>query len=242
MTRKSAAKLSDDQKWTVVCADPGESNSRLAARFGSTKTTVGNLRRDGWTCPVWYRDCVRCSQPMTARKANQIYHTHCTDDTPVAKVGTRSVVRLTDDQNWLIINAPSGLSTAALAREMGCRYAAVYQNRQRFREMGWTCEVDYGHCSVCGGLMTFNTAGKQQRYHPECAPIGKARLARRLVRRKYNRSAQAQNNHQWWTMADDDWLLEHYNVLELTEVARHLRRTTYAVQTRYKRIRDRTAN
>ena len=80
-----SARLTDDQLWAIICADPSVSNRQLAETLGANVGTVTHarrrLRRHGWTCRVTYRPCQHCgrlvTRPITGR-GRRVYHPACT--------------------------------------------------------------------------------------------------------------------------------------------------------------------
>ena len=79
-----SARLTNEQLWAIVCADPAVTNRQLAAQLSTTVGTVTDarrrLRRHGWTCPVSYTTCRYCRRPLTQRgrgRRRNIFHADC---------------------------------------------------------------------------------------------------------------------------------------------------------------------
>ena len=79
-----SARLTDDQLWAIVCADPSITNRQLAETLGAHGNTVTHarrrLRRHGWTCSVSYTTCRHCGAAVTRQGNGQerrTYHPAC---------------------------------------------------------------------------------------------------------------------------------------------------------------------
>ena len=63
----------------------------------------------------------------------------------------RTPILLTPEELATIATAPSGLSTADLARQLGCYYFTVAKARQRIQQAGgWYTPLTWTICAACG--------------------------------------------------------------------------------------------
>jgi len=89
-------------------------------------------------------------------------------------------MKLTDEQNWMIVCAPHDITSVAMAAEFGVSESTTAHARTRMRRFGWTCSVAYVVCLECGDLITNDQIRQSRRhYHPTCRKVETQRISRR---------------------------------------------------------------
>jgi len=173
-------------------------------------------------------------------------------------------MKLTDDQNWMIVCAPDKVATPSLARALEAPYSTVNNARWRYRHAGWTCAVVYVVCPECGEVVTNDLPANARRvYHPSCRPEASTRVRRAIDDRRwaamdtedrrrageagqtYVADAQraslvnAVNRGKPWTEDDDRFLLDRAARETIAALAGRLGRTYLSVQSRRHTLRTR---
>jgi len=93
-----------------------------------------------------------------------------------------------DAELWAILTAPDDVTSATLARQLGCNEHSVRVARARLRREGWTCRVAYRPCRHCGALLTARgSRAGQAAYHPACRRRALADMDRRHERVRWDR-------------------------------------------------------
>ncbi|MGI8404326.1 MAG: hypothetical protein ACR2OE_06105 [Thermomicrobiales bacterium] len=173
-------------------------------------------------------------------------------------------MKLTDDQNWMIVCAPDEVATVSLARALEAPYSTVNNARWRYRHESWSCAVVYVVCPECGKVVTNDLPANARRvYHPACRPEASTRVRRAIDDRRWaamdaedrrrageagqtymadaqrDSLANAVNRGAPWTEEDDRVLLDRVAVETIAALAGCLGRTYLSVQSRRYMLRTR---
>lgn len=74
---------------------------------------------------------------------------------------------VTDEKIFEIMCHPE-IPAPQMAKRLGVHRITVIRWRKRFREVGWTCRVQYKVCAYCGRHMTSKLTSTITFRHPEC--------------------------------------------------------------------------
>lgn len=77
--------LTDEQLWLITIAPAEVTDRQLADALGVSFSAVHNrrwqIRKNGWTCKVWYETCTYCGQTVTMSpnrsRTDKLYHEEC---------------------------------------------------------------------------------------------------------------------------------------------------------------------
>ncbi len=138
-----SSRLTDEQLWTIVCADRSVSTAELAAHFRAVLGTVKHARsrpwRHGWACRVSYGVCRDCGRPCTRQGYDQgrrEYHVACR---PVAVQANR---REPDRRRWKALPIEERRDSFARAREFNAVHQEATQATATQRQARWSEEED----------------------------------------------------------------------------------------------------
>ena len=97
-----------------------------------------------------------------------------------------ALMKLTDDQNWIIVCTPDEVATASWARALDVPYSTVNNARWRYRHEGWACALAYVVCPECGEVVTNDLpANARPVYHPACRPEASTGVRRAIDDRRW---------------------------------------------------------
>ena len=95
-------------------------------------------------------------------------------------------MKLTDEQNRIIVCAPDDVTSVALAAVFGVSESTIAHVRLRMRRQGWTCPIAYVACQECGEPITNDQIRQpRRRYHPTCRKAETQRISRRHHERRW---------------------------------------------------------